>query len=48
MVSYDTPVSVVQALVVKMDIEVMTYEDMTPHCSRSVVQSCLSELIYEW
>ena len=38
--SYDTPVwrSVVQVLVVRVDIGVVTYEAMTPQCLRSVVQ----------
>ena len=30
--------SVVQILVVRVDIGVMTYEAMTPQCGRSVVQ----------
>ena len=30
--------SVVQVLVVKVDIGVVIYEAMTPHCGRSVVQ----------
>ena len=40
--SYDTPVcrgrSVVQVLVVRVDIVVVTYEAMTPQCGRSVIQ----------
>ena len=38
---YDIPVlkfSVVQVLVVRVDIGVVIYEAMTPHCGRSVVQ----------
>ena len=30
--------SVVHVLVVRVDIEVVTYEAMTPHCGRSMVQ----------
>ena len=30
--------SVVQVLVVRVDIGVMTYETMTPKCGRSVIQ----------
>ena len=38
--------SVVQVLIVRVDIGVVTYEAMTPQCGRSVVQILLSEWIY--
>ena len=37
--------SVVQVLVVRMDIGVVTYEAMTPQCGGSVVQVLVSEWI---
>ena len=44
--------SVIQVLVVRMDIGVVIYEDMTPQCGRSVVQVLvlrvnIEVLIYE-
>ena len=40
--------SVVQILVVRVDIGVVTYEDMTPQCVRSVVQVLVSEWKKKW
>ena len=37
--------SVIQVLVVRVDLKVVTYEAMTPQCGRSVFRSCLSEWI---
>ena len=37
-VTSQCPRSVVQVLVIRVDIGIVTYEAMTPHCIRSVIQ----------